>query len=171
MANRPGTMSLTIVDELGVKSQLLTNVIVTDATTVAQIETVANDLVGVTDPIIGGQIVSATFKLDCDFSGAKSSPDAGSRVEQTALFNFSQDSSTYKYGIDVPSISDTVLTLGKVDLTNTDIIAWKDFILATTATVTFAGRVLNALQSLLDVLLTFRKKRKQLDARSFEEAT
>jgi hypothetical protein len=170
MANHPGTVSLTIIDEIGVKSQMLTNVIVTDATTVANIETLANGLVGVTDDIIDGQIIAATFKLDCDFSGAKSAPVAGSRVEQTGLFNFEQASSTYKYGIDVPNIKNAVLVGGRIDLTDASVIAWKNYILATTATITFAGRVLNALLALLDVLLTFRKKRRQLDARSFEEA-
>jgi len=171
MANHPAIVSLTILDELGVKANLFANTIVTDATTVANMETFIQEWVTVTDAIIDGQIVRATMKIDLDYSGAKSAPVAGSRVEQTGLFNFEQASSGYKYGIDVPSISNSVIVGGKLNLSDASIANWKNFVVTGLATITFAGRVVNALLALLDALLTFRKKRKQLDARSFEEAT
>lgn len=169
MANVNTLVSLHIVDGLGVKSTMPLWIVGPDTQTLAQLATAAGMLASDTDNIIGGQIYKITAALDCAIPGdLKATPQSDSRVEETGLFNFSQGVVPYKYGIDVPSILDSVLTGGRIDLANTDVAAWVTLITTAIGAFSPESTAFHALLALTDALLTFRKHRKQLDRVSKE---
>lgn len=162
-------VSIHVVDELGVKATMPIWLSGADTQTLAQLVTAAQSIATDTDAIIGGQIIKVTAAVSVPVpSGAKALPAAGSRVEQTALFNFSQTGSPYKYGVDVPSVKDAALTGGRVNLANTDVLAWITLITGAIGAFTPESTAFRAIVGLVDALLTFRKHRKQLDRVSYE---
>jgi hypothetical protein len=142
---------------------------VPDSVTVAQLASLVQAYSAVLDPLTDAQIDRIFVKLDLPFSGAKSAPVAGSIVERTMLANWEQAAVPYKYGIDVPAISASVLMAdGRIDLTNATITNWTSFLLAAHTAITFVSKFANALVRLLDVLVSFRKHRKQESRRTIE---
>jgi hypothetical protein len=164
----PSLLSYEIKDELGVTTSFPSFVDVPTATTVAQLQTFANDYTAVLDPVTDGEIVGITIKIPLVITGAKSSPVAGAEDERTALFNYEQAGSNRSWSIDVPAIAAAAIVSGKVDLTNAAIIAYRAFVLATTLGITFASAYGNALVAARSVLISFRKHRKSENRRSFE---
>lgn len=171
MANYSAQASYKIKDYLGVETSHLIDFVAPEATTITQLQTFVSGYTPVLDAIIDGQIILLTLSLDMNIAGAKSSPVVGNPVEQTGLFNFSQSGVTRKFGIDVPSIANEVIANGKVDLSNADVTAWKDWITAAHSGISVVSAYLLDLVALIDVLLSFRKKRKALNRRSFENAS
>jgi hypothetical protein len=169
MANINSLVSLHIVDELGVKSTMPIWLVGADTQTLAQLVTAAQNIATDTDAIIGGQVFKITGAVSVPLpSGIKSTPAANSRVEQTGLFNFSQSGSPYKYGVDVPSIKDSVLAGGRINLADTAVTTWVGLLTAAIGAFTPESTALRAIVGLVDALLTFRKHRKQLDRVSYE---
>jgi len=167
----PAQFSFTVEDEFGTKGVCLINSLIDPAATITDLDGVFANILGLLDSITGGKITQGHYRVLPVISGVKTDPVAGSRIEQSAVFNFSASGTGYKQGVLVPSIANTVITAGKVDLTNADVIAF--FTALTTAVVgvlewTSANR--QALLALLDALLSFRKHRKQLARSSFELA-
>jgi len=161
--------SYTLVDELGTKSTVLIPAMIDPTTgTPAAIKTEWLALGGLIDAIddcmITGGRVETVFVRD---AGWKSAPDAGALIEQTALFNFTNATSKYKYGVDVPGLADDKIVAGKIDLSDTDI---ANFI--TELVTSFTGGVFTntsqyVLAALADAAITFRKRRKQLSRSSY----
>lgn len=162
--------SYSMIDELGTKTSMSIPAMVDPTTgTPAALKTEWLALGGQFDALIGAQVtggsVSVALKPD---PGWKTAPIAGSRVEQTALLNFTNATSKYKFGVDVPALRDTAIAGGKVDLTTsivTDVI--------TSLLTAFTGGVFTntsqyPLTALADALLSFRKRRQQLSRSSFE---
>jgi hypothetical protein len=87
-----------------------------------------------------------------------------SRVEQTGVLNFSNTATSRRYGQALPSIRSNLLTAGKIDL--------KDAALAALVALLTSGPFTNAAQqvlaALVDAIIAFRKRRKQLQRTSFE---
>lgn len=166
----PTIFSFTIEDAKGVKA---THNIFTSydgaTTTVNGLITALNTYGGVLDAITDGQIIDTRLIIPLAPDGAwKTAPVAGSNVEQTGLFNFSQAGSKYKQGEDVPAISASVLVGGRINLTNADIISWLSALTGGLGTVGVVSKFANDLVALVDALVTFRKHRRQLDRVSYE---
>jgi len=162
--------SFSFQDDLGTKSSMNVPAMVDPTTgTPAALKTEWLALGGQLDDLTGAQIlggaVSISLKPD---PGWKTAPSAGSRVEQTGLFNFLNATSKYKFGVDIPSIVNTAISGGKIDLTTsivTDVIT--SLITAFTGGV-FTNTSQYPLSALADALLSFRKRRQQLSRSSFE---
>lgn len=164
-------LSIELQDNLGVPASHDLFVNVPDTATVANLVTYGQAYCAVLDPVTSAEGVVAHFTVNFPSTGLKTAPLATSEVERTGLFNFSQAGSRYKFGVDVPSIADAVIATGKIDLTNTGVIAWKNFILAAGAGgIQAASKFSNLLSGLLDALISFRKHRKAENRRSFEVA-
>jgi len=169
MANVVIQASLNIIDELGTTATLPVFLEGPDTATLANVSTAINAIASAADPIIGGQIVDSTVTFHPGLPGGiKVTPAAGSRVEQTGLFNWSNSVTPYKFGIDVPSIANGVISGGKIDITDADVEAFIDIFEAAIGVFTAVTGGYDPLLSLIDVALTFRKHRKQLTRSSRE---
>jgi len=172
MAN-PDILSIEITDAEGVTASSPIYLNVPSTVTVADLTTLAGEYMTLLDAIIDGQITGATYHIvpaAGAFTGLKSAPVAGSNVESTGLFNFSQTGIKYKFGIDVPSIANSKIVGGRVNLSDSDVAAWMGFMTTVHLTVTVVSKFVLTLVALIDALRTFRKHRTALTKRSFEEA-
>ena len=169
MANVVTLLSVEILDHLGVTVSHDIFIENADTLTLANLNTFAATYLNVLDPIIDGQITAATFKVKATLpTGIKTAPAATAEAERNGVFNFSQANVPYKNGIAVPTIADSVIVNGKIDLTNTSIQSWITVITVVSSGITVISKFLNALQNLVDAFISFRKHRRAELRRSFE---
>lgn len=169
MATYLALLSAEVHDATGVPASALEYVDVPDTVTVAQLASLVQAYSAVLDPLTDAQIDRIFVKLDLPFSGAKSSPVAGSIVERTMLANWEQSSSVYKFGVDVPAVTANIIgTDGRIDTTNPIFTNWTAFLLAAHTGITFVSKFALALLRVIDVLISFRKHRKQEQRRTIE---
>ena len=166
----PAQFSYTVEDELGVSATVLLNALVDPAATITELDTQWQDVGGCLDSIIGGVIRGGHYRvMEDSVTGAKSSAAAGSRVEQSGVFNFAVSGTSYKTGITVPSIKDGVITADRINLTNADVMAFIAGIVGSIEGVLeWTSENRQALIDLVDAFLSFRKHRRALTRVSFE---
>jgi hypothetical protein len=169
---QPAQLSYTLLDELGTKASSAFPLMIDPAMTVAQLVTATTAFADLLDAITGGAIISGSSSLLFGTLGAKDgTPAAGSRVEQTGVFNFNNAVTAYRFGEIAPSLADSKISGGTINLVDSDVSA---FVTAMTAAITGGGVHTNTarqtLTSLRDAFLSFRKHRKQLTRSSLEEA-
>ena len=161
--------SATIVDELGTEASSIAYVEVDPATALSALSTAVGAWAADMDPIIGGQITGLRLVVSVPVPGGlKSTPDAGSRVEQTGLFNFGTAVNARRYGVSVPSISDGKIAGGKINISDTDVAAFIDLLKTAATAVGFSNSAGQEFTRAIDAVLAFRKRRRQLARSSFE---
>jgi len=167
MANIIGSVSFTGVDSLGVPTNFNADIQFDDAKTAANISTYVNDLLDHFTPTsdAGWDKIAVTLY---PVVNNPTTAVAGSEAERTGLFNFSQASGRFKYGIDVESIAQTLITDGKIDLTATEVTNWIAYLTAAHSGFVLISKAALALSALVDALISFRKKRSLESRRSFE---
>jgi hypothetical protein len=170
MANYLAILSVELQDSLGVSTAHDLFLLVPDTAAVSALISWAGNYFIKLDPITDAAGVQAHITLKFTSAGLKTTPVASSEVEKTGLFNFAQASSLYKQGVDVPAIADATITSGRIDLANTDIVAWRDYVLTAHDGISAVGKFTNDLTSLQDALISFRKHRRAENRRSFEVA-
>jgi hypothetical protein len=163
-------LSYTVEDRFGTKTTTQVPVYVDKATmTVAGLVTEWTTVGGELDAVIDGMITGGRVNVVLPPDGAwKDAPGADSFDERTGVFNFTNDATKYKFGIKVPSISNDVLSGGKIDLSNTDVLALLATLTAAFTHGEFVNPGLHTLVALADAFLAARKYRRQLDRSSFE---
>jgi hypothetical protein len=168
MANVPLHFSATVRDGLGTEASTTAYLNPSDTTTlaglVADLGTWLTDLDAVTDGLIRGTRIEITPALPGGLKTATGATFQASRVEQSAVLNFSATGTTRKDGMVIPAVSNAAIVAGKVDLTNAAITA----LIALLSGGNYTNPYNQVLVGLLDAILTFRKKRKQLQRSSFE---
>ena len=162
--------SYSMVDELGTKASMSVPAMIDPTTGTptalkAQWVVLGGTLDALSDAQILGGSVSIALKPD---EAWKDAPVAGSRVEQTGLFNFSNATSKYKFGVDIPAIENTAIADGKINLTFGDVTDFLGQMISAFTGGVFANTGQYPLVALIDALLSFRKRRQQL-ARSSGE--
>lgn len=167
----PDILSIEVLDAEGVTATQMLYLTIPNLVTIADLGLFVGSYAPLLDAIVDGQLMNAKFTIVVPLpSGLKSAPASGSNVESTGLFNFSQTGSRYKFGVDVPAIANSKIVSGRINLSDSDISAWKSFILSTGTTINVVSKFVLILASLLDALRSFRKHRRALTKRSFEEA-
>lgn len=171
MADTVGaSFSYRILDELGIEATCLLYVHYDPATTIANIVAEYQSTSLLLDAIIGGQVLPGTCRIEIDpDAGVKASPDAGSRVEQTAVFDFSNNVTSRKWGDAVPSFSNSKITAGKINIADTDVVAWTTNLTSAVTTGHYSNNAFQQLVAVTDAFLSFRKRRKQLFRESLIE--
>lgn len=173
MANVLLHFSATLVDGLGTKASSVAYLNLADTTTLATLITDLGDyasaLDGATDAVIEGVRIEITPALPSGLgtAGDKGSAFTASRVEQTAVVNFGNATTPHKWGFAIPAVKAAALSAGKLVLTDTGIAALTT-LLSGGAYTNNAAQVLN---SIIDAIVSFRKRRKQLSRTSFEVAS
>lgn len=162
----PTVFSYTLRDQLGTEASTLIYVDYDGA-----VET-ENALAGswaaygaALDAASGAQIIKGHILIPQNADGAwKTSPAAGSRVEQNAIINFRATGSSKRQGFSVPALLNTLISSdGKVNTTSGalhDLIA---LILGGFGTVDAANALGTLIVAFTDAFLAFRKHRKQLE--------
>lgn len=164
-------LSFTIQDELGTKASEVIYVLADPTKTVANMVTDLQAWGALITPIIGGRLLSAelciTVVPSADQSGK---PAAGSRVEQTGVFNFGNASTSRRFGEAVPSLADSVISGGEINLSDTDVAAFVAAMHAASGTsgTEPTNNAFQVLTGLTDAFISFRKRRKQLLRSSYE---
>ncbi len=166
----PTIFSASFVDDAGVRATALDYVSYDGAlTTVNDLLDAALAWGTLVDPLSDAQCTSVTVSItQTGVPGAKSAPVADSTVERTALFSFHQAGSVHISSTDIPGFANSIITNGRVDLTNSAVIAFINYMQNATqpfAPQSVAGR---AILAFMHVVLSFRKRRKQRIKTSFE---
>lgn len=171
MATRHGHLSVQMLDKLGVSVSAFIPVAVDDTKTVAaalgDVTTATQRL----DQVSDSQIMKAGLTiLGPIYGSAKTAPAATAENERTGLFNMRQNTSPYKFGVDVPAIAESLITNGKIDLSQAVITALITYLTTAGSALTPETTSLYLMSALADALLTFRKHRRAENRRSFEVA-
>lgn len=172
MANIPLHFSATVVDGLGTEASTVSYLLVPDTATLAQLATAIGTWATDVDAVTAGAItklgIRVTPALPGGLKAATGATWAASRVEQTGVLNLSNTVSAHRFGQAIPAIADSVLVAGKIDLTNAAITALISLLTAAVAGGTYTNNAQQSLLALVDALISFRKRRKQLSRTSFE---
>lgn len=165
----PARYSATIIDELGTSASTVAYLMVDPTQTLASLAASAQAWATALDAVTAGQIT----KLDAVLlpgvpAGVKILPGAGSRVEQTAVFNFKDSSSGHRFGLAIPALSSARMLAGKINLSDTTVQALVSLITTATATSGYSTPARLLINGAVDAFVSFRKHRKQLTRSSFE---
>jgi hypothetical protein len=123
MANIPLHFSATVEDGFNVRKSTDAYLDLPDTTTLAQLAAACQTWISDLDAVISGAIISNLIRvvpaLPGGIKGATGSTWAASRVNQTGLFRFDVTGTSARWSFVAPSIANSVLTAGKIDLSNT----------------------------------------------------
>jgi hypothetical protein len=168
MANIPLHFSARIVDGLGTEATTTAYLSPADTTTLADLVTSLGTWLTNVDAVTDGLIRDTRIEIKPGLPGglktATGATFQASRVEQTGTLNFSVAGSTRKDGVVIPAISNSAIVSGKLDLTNAAIQA----LITLLTNGNYTNPYNQVIVGLLDAILSFRKKRKQLQRSSFE---
>lgn len=170
MANIPLHFSATIVDGLGTKASAVAYLSPADTTTLAELitdmGTWASALDLTTDGVITANRIEVTPALTSGLGtiSSKGALYTASRVEQTGVINFSNATTAHKSGFAIPALKAAAISAGKLLLTETDVAA----LITLLSGGTYTNEATQVLVGVIDAILAFRKRRKQLSRTSFE---
>jgi len=162
--------SYSVRDELGTEASELFYALVDPTATVAAMVTEWQNLAALIDPVIGAQIIRGSVAVSLLPTGGKATPDAGSRVEQTGVFNFSNAITSHRFGEALPGLSSGKIVGGKINLADVAVKALIDFIIAGSGSTIYTNAAQQVLNGVVDAVLSFRKRRRELSRSSFEVA-
>jgi hypothetical protein len=168
MATRQGHIGLTVVDGLGTKANTDFYIALDDSKTLANMVADAQALCAAVDATLDAQVTGCRITVDYQPSGMKANPTSGSRVEQTGLINFSNDTTSRKHAIVLPGLKNSAIVGGKLNLVDTAVAALIALIKSAGTSGTWANFAFQQLVDVLDAILSFRKRGKSLRRTSFE---
>ena len=158
----------TVQDGLGTKASAIVYTGTEDTALVSAFDTQFEAWIAALDAATDGIIVDSSIVLKPEVTGLKSDFTTAdfleSRVEQTAVLNMRNAANSRRFGVAIPAVIDAGVVHGKVDLTNAAIAAMITLLHGGAYTNLF-GQVLTAL---VDSILSFRERRRQLGRSSYE---
>ena len=167
MANVQGLVSVRVIDAYRIPGSTDYFITIDDTKTVAQLVTEVVDLLNAQSPLTQANEVETVVTIV-----AHTNPDlvpGTGDIEKGALFNFSNASDPYATGYLIPDVNPSILnSSGLIDLTNTDVTAFIDFMTTAHTAITVVTKGVRALTSLKDALISFRKHRKPLSRKTKE---
>ena len=171
-------VSATVVDKWGTEASAPAYALADPGQTIAEAITEAQAYVtaldGVTDGYIRKMHVMFVPALPAGLKTA--AVGTGATVEQSGIINFLCTGTSKRYGYVIPAVSDGVLTADRIDATvfGTSNAAVDALILLLTSVATafaWANEHSQEIAAVRDAIVSFRKKRKQLQRSSLESAT
>lgn len=165
----PARFSASIIDELGTTASTVAYLMVDPTEPLAALAASAQAWATALDTVTSGAITKVEAILLPGLpAGLKATAAVGSRVEQTAVINFTDVSAIHKFGQAIPGIADAMIRNGKLDLTNAAVQAFVVLITTATGTQAYATPARLVINHAVDAILSFRKHRKSLSRSSFE---
>ena len=173
MPNMAVQMSATIRDASGIEQAVQAYGVLDGAATLDSLYLPFGKWISDLDAASGGQVTRGRVFLSPVMpTGIKSTPDAGSRVEQTGLFGFSVNGSDKRYTAAIPAIANTALVGDRIDLDTgagfTIADDWGNQNGVGMFGLSFTNEYGQEIVICIDALVSFRRKRKQLQRASFE---
>jgi hypothetical protein len=172
MANtQPARLSFSVTDELGTEASIAEYAMVDPAMTVGQLAAAWAAQEVLLAAILGAGIQRGSANLLLLPAGGAVAPAAGSRVEQTGVFNFGNGITAHRFGIALAGLAESAIVGGKIDLTEGGPVdLWADSLVAAiTGGGVYTNTATQTLTALVDAFLSFRKRRR-LDRTSRELA-
>jgi len=165
--------SATIIDGLNVEALAQAYALVDPTQSFSSVITTFDTWLADLDACTDGQIIASGIHVYPALPGGlKSSPTSASRVEQTGILDFSASGTTHRWGMAIPALSNgpTVTSGGKIVLTGGDPVPVLVALLTGggTASLQWTNDNSQAIVSLLDTLISFRKRRQQLAMETYE---
>lgn len=170
MANtQPARFTFSVLDGLGTRAAITDYAMIDPAMTVAQAVAAWGAQATALDAMLDAQIVGGGVEIVRGPTG-KGAPVSTSRVEQTGVFNLLNATTPHRYGIAVAGLADAVIEAGRILLTEDGVVdTWLDIIeAAITGGGVYTNQAQQAVTTLADAFLSFRKRRKQLSRSSRE---
>ena len=166
-------VSATIKDSWGIEASTAAYAnLEVDTATIADVVSDWSDWVSALDNATDGQIIRSDISISPSLPGdVKGSPVSGSRVEQTGLLGFSATGTTKRYSFPIPALANgaSVLSGDRMVMTSGfPIPALEDVLTTAGAALTWCNDHHQEISAFLDALISFRKKRKQLQKSSYE---
>lgn len=163
--------SYTVVDELGVEASMTQYVEADGTQTLGDIATAWGDWVTLVNAVTSGAAVRGHVLIAPDLPGGlRTTADAGSRVEQTGVINFTHAGANKRWGFAIAALKNAAISGGKINLANADISALTTALLAAVAGGTYTNNTFQVLSALSDAFIAFRKRRRQQRSKSYEVA-
>jgi hypothetical protein len=167
-------VSATIVDKWGTEKSVAAYAAAATTATIAQVLADAQAYYTALDAVTDGYIKRVKLSLEPvvgtgGITGLKTGAVAtGATVEQTGLLNFSASGTTKRWGLDIPAVSDSVMTSDRLTLTAGAIPTLVTLLKSVGTALTWCNDHSQDIVALIDALVSFRKSRKQLQRSSFE---
>jgi hypothetical protein len=161
-------ISFPIQDELGITATCALYAFMDGSTTLANMVTEYQATSVLLDAITGGKLSPGTWTVTIDpDAGVKGSPAAGSRVEQTGVFDFTDVVVGRAWGQAVAALADSKIVSGRINDADTDIVAWVANLLAAITTGHYSNPNMQHLGAVRDTFISFRKHRTALTRESY----
>lgn len=164
---QPGQFSITLQDDLGTKASQTTYWLIDPAMTVTQLAAAWQAYVALVQAVSGGNLLHGRASIELTPT-TPASAVAGSRVEQTGVFDFKNASNSRIFGSPLPALLDTKISAGKINLSDTDITNYYTFLSSTHTLYEPTNNEFLLLNGLVDAFISFRKHRRSLSRSSFE---
>ena len=172
MANIAGHFSATVVDGLGTEASTVAYFSVPDTATLAAVHTALDSwVIGVgscLDANVTKNSIRLTPGVTSGYTANTGTAFDNSRVEQTAVLNLSNASSPHRFGMALPGVSDSLITNGKLVIVTGAINTLIGILTGAVAGGNYTNNAQQNLVALIDAIISFRKRRKQLSRTSFE---
>jgi hypothetical protein len=165
----PFVMSYTLLDSNGVKTSTPAYFVPTTPSTVTVANLITNwtNLGTALDDVTNGQIVGGRISIPVAPDGGwKSAPVEENDVSDVIVTNFNNGITRYAMEFIIPAFVEAILTGGKVDLTNTALVALISELTAAAVAGAFSNTAGQDLTSLRDAFQADRKHRRQLRNKS-----
>lgn len=161
--------SFSLLDELGTKASMVIYAAADPTKLISDLAADWETWAALIDAITGAQITGGTAQLvEVPSGDEKVMPAAGSRVEQTGVFDYPNGTSGRVFGEAVPGLDDSKIVDGTIDLSDADVAAFVAAMTTATANTAPTSNTFADLGALRDAFLSFRKRRKQLTRSSYE---
>lgn len=170
MADVGVDFTATITDGLLTPAKVAAYLSVPDSTSLATLIAELDTWAGAIDACVDGalsDVRAAVIPLSppAGLKGPTGATWLASRVEQTGILNFSATGSDRRYGQALPSVRNTAIVSGKLNLSDAQIAAL--ITLLTNPANLYTNRALQQLEAALDAFISFRQ-RAYLAKTSFE---
>jgi len=170
MATIDGLLSIRIKDFLGDEASMPLYVTMSDAQTLAALDTYAGTILTDLDAILDPQIVGATLNVNVPLPGGlRSSPNSGSSLNDNALFNYKITGLTNRsFSNDVIGFTQVLIVNGQINLADPAVIAWQTLFTPSSGLLQPVSSDWQTLGSFRYCKLSTRKHRRALTKSSTE---
>lgn len=172
MANIAGHFSASVVDGLGTEASTVAYFSVPEGTTLTALNAALDAWTIGVGSCLDAQVTKNSIRLTPGVTAGYTAPTgatfAASRVEQTAVLNLSNSVSPHRFGLALPGVSDSVISNGKLVIASGVVNTLIGILTAAVAGGNYTNNAQQNLVALIDAIISFRKRRKQLSRTSFE---
>lgn len=167
-------VSATVKDTWGTETSAPAYALADPTQTINEMVTEAQAYVKALDGVTDGQVTKMHIQIVPALpTGLKTAAVSGAKVEQTGIINFSTVGTSKRYGFAIPAVSNGVLTSDRIDATvfghvNTAVDTLLLLLTSAATALAWANAHSQQISAVIDAIVSFRKKRKQLQRSSLE---